>query len=155
MCQLGPNAGGVELENGGVTMRRGLWQAAILTLALGVLAAACDTARSVRPLNVSPVVLSLVAFPTTIGPGDSAIVVCSATDADGDTVVFDWDSDCRLVKMGRPGGGPLYNSHSGALVVYAGACARAPADTGWVRCFVRDGRGGGAYAGLVTVTVKQ
>jgi hypothetical protein len=100
-------------------------------------------------------VLSLTAFPTTIGPGDSAIVVCLATDPEGDTLVYDWTSDCRLIKKGGPGELTLYNSDDHALIVYPGACNSAPVDTGWVACEVRDRRGGGTYAGFVHVIVRQ
>jgi len=45
-------------------------------------------------VNHSPTVQGLSVFPTTLGVGDSAIVTCLATDADGDTVVCDWNADC-------------------------------------------------------------
>jgi len=83
-------------------------------------------------------------------------VLCNATDPDGDTVVYDWSSDCRMVKKGAGSGEVGYNNRSDpGLVVYPGACVRAPIDTGWVTCEVRDGKGGGAYAGTVYIVVRQ
>lgn len=133
------------------------WRNTILTLVAftGTVVGACDTARPVRPANRSPIVQSLTVFPSTIAPGDSAIVVCYATDPDGDTVVYDWTSDCRLVKKGDPDDLTYYNAYDRSLVVYAGQCVDVPVDTGWVSCHVRDGRGGGADAGHVLVIVRQ
>jgi len=132
----------------------------VFALGLALCVAAC---HSYTPLKVSgflanrdPVVQSLVAFPTTLHPGDSAAVVCGATDPDGDTLFFDWYSDCRMLITGDVlHEGSLSNQTSPALVVHAGGCNRAPTDTGWVSCEVRDGRGGGAYAGTVRIIVKQ
>lgn len=114
----------------------------------------CGTKTPLQPVNRSPVVHSLIAFPATISLGDSAVVVCHATDPDGEPVVFDWTSDCRLIKRDHPNSFILY-SHGNTLVVYAGACADAPLDTGWVSCDVRDRRGGGARAGTVRIVIRQ
>jgi len=113
----------------------------------------CGTKTPLEPVNRDPAVQSLFAFPASIPPGDSAVVVCHATDPDGDPVLFDWTSDCRLIKQGDHGG-TVY-SRGNTLVVYAGACASAPVDTGWVSCEVRDGRGGGAYAGTIRIVIRQ
>ena len=114
----------------------------------------CGTKTPLQPVNRSPVVHSLIAFPTTISPGDSAVVVCHATDPDGDPVVFDWTSDCNLIKRDYPNSFTLYNQGN-TLVVYPGTCVKAPLDTGWVSCQVRDGRGGGADAGTGHIVVRQ
>lgn len=114
----------------------------------------CGVKTPLEPVNRSPVVQSLFAFPTSISPGDSAVVVCQATDSNGDSLQFDWSSDCRLVMQGARGL-PFANGRGNTLVVYAGACASAPLDTGWVTCDVRDGRGGGAYAGTVYIVIRQ
>jgi hypothetical protein len=127
----------------------------IVALALASCVAACVTTTPLEPVNRSPVARSLVAFPTTLGVGDSAIVVCSATDADGDTLVYDWSSDCRMLKKGDSLGDFTLYSGGPSMVVYAGACNRAPLDTGWVTCEVRDRRGGYAYAGRVHIVVRQ
>ena len=114
----------------------------------------CGVKTPLQPVNRSPVVQSLIAFPASISPGASAVVVCHATDPDGEPVVFDWMSDCRLIKQGAPGQLIVYG-HGNTLVVYAGACADAPLDTGWVSCHVRDGRGGGADAGVILIAIRQ
>jgi hypothetical protein len=129
----------------------------LVALLFGATLGACDSAKPLRPVNYDPVVRSLTVFPAIIAPGDSAIVVCEASDPDGDTLVFDWESDCRLLMkdaLGQPAV-YFYNSHDNRIVVYAGSCANAPSDTGGVSCFVRDRRGGGAYAGLVRVVIRQ
>jgi len=136
-------------------MVRSVWLVAALAIGVIVCVAACDTSSPLQVVNHDPRVHSLTAFPTTIGPSDSAIVVCLATDADGDTVVYDWTSDCRMLKKGGFSKLTLYNRFDHTLVVYPGACNRAPVDTGWVDCEVRDGRGGGARAGYVQIIVRQ
>src|SRR5262245_54412688 len=139
----------------GVSMRPAQ-RAALVALVLAACAAACSTTTPLAPVhpNKSPVVQSLVAFPTTIAPGDSAIVVCAATDPDGDTLQFGWSSDCRLLKGNVSRDLTLYNGDR-SLVVYAGTCNRAPVDTGWVSCEMWDSKGGYAYAGYVLIVVRQ
>ena len=137
-------------------MIRSYWRLAGVAVALPVFLVACDISTPLQPVNHSPEVRALSVFPATIGLGDSAIVTCEATDADGDTVVYDWSSDCRMLKKGDNFGYlTLYNRLDHSLVVYATPCNRAPLDTGWVSCEVRDGRGGGAYAGTVRIVVRQ
>ena len=135
---------------------RSHWKLSTVFLGALLSVAGCGAKTPLAPANSSPVVQSLMAFPTTIGPGDSAVVVCTATDADGDTVVFDWSSDCRLIRKGqRSSGGPTDYNRGNVMVVYAGTCASAPLDTGWISCSARDGRGGGAYAGTVLIIISQ
>ena len=123
-------------------------------LSLCALAAlsSCGEKLPLQPVNRSPVVQSLIAFPTSVSPGDSVIIVCHATDPDGDTLSFDWVSDCRLTD--RYGHIEVYNTGS-AMVFHAGSCARAPVDTGSVECEVRDGKGGGARAGVVHIVIHS
>ena len=130
-------------------------RAVALLLALAACVAACDMGTPLQPTNRSPVIQSLVAFPATIGPGDSAIVVCGATDPDGDTLVYDWSSDCRLVMQGNTRGSFTAFERGRSMVVYAGTCNRTPVDTGWISVEVRDHRGGGAYAGPLHIVVRQ
>jgi len=126
----------------------------MLGLCVLVYLSSCGVKTPLQPVNRSPVVQSLIAFPVSISSGDSAVVVCQATDPDGEPVLFDWFSDCRLIKQGASGQLTTY-SRGNTLVVYAGACARAPLDTGWVSCDVRDGRGGGAHAGTIRIVIRQ
>jgi hypothetical protein len=137
-------------------MKRASPSIAGLLFAPALFLTACDSSTPLKATNVSPVAQSLTVFPTTIGPGDSAIVVCSAVDADGDTIVYDWSSDCRIrLKGPRPNDGFLYNQFSNSLIVYPGTCIQAPLDTGWVMCEVRDRRGGYDFAGTVRIIVSQ
>lgn len=114
----------------------------------------CGTKTPIQPVNRDPIVHSLIGFPLTLSPGDSAVVVCHATDPDGDTMMFEWSSDCRLIKRGVPRDLDWY-TFSNTLVVYAGDCAHAPADTGWVRCYVRDRRGGETNAGVIRIVIRR
>lgn len=112
----------------------------------------CGEDLPLAPVNRDPAVQSLIAFPTSLAPGDSAIVVCRATDPDGDRVVFDWFTYNHL-SMG-PFGSFVY-SRGDTMVVFALPSANAPVDTGYVSCQVRDLRGGGADAGLVPIIIRQ
>ena len=131
------------------------WQLPTLILVAMLCLSGCGAETPLAPANHSPVVLSLIAFPTTIGPGDSAIVVCTATDADGDTVVFDWYSDCRLIKQWQGQHDGIMYGAGNTMVVHAGTCVDVPVDTGWISCSVRDGWGGGAYAGTMYIIISQ
>ena len=134
---------------------RSIGTVAVAAIAVMLAGASCDPAIPLVPTNHDPVATGLTVFPTTLGVGDSAIVVCNATDVDGDTLMYDWSSDCRMLKTGHVTGDLTISTFDHALVVHAGPCNRAPTDTGWVRCFVRDLRGGGADAGLVRIVVRQ
>lgn len=130
-------------------------QTYVLLILGGMICMSSCVRTPLRPVNRSPVVQSLVAFPTNISPGDSAVVVCHATDPDGDPVEFDWTSDCRLIKQGAFPWEYTAHSRGNTMVVYGGACADAPVDTGWIACDVRDGKGGGARAGVVLIVIRQ
>jgi hypothetical protein len=125
----------------------------LVLAALGILPG-CGPRTPLQPVNRSPVALSLTAFPSSIGPSDSAFVVCVASDPDGDSLAYFWGSDCRIVKKGQFGQEDLY-SRSNTLVVYPGTCVHAPTDTGWVSCEISDRRGGGAYVGTVYIVIHQ
>lgn len=124
--------------------------------AIALVMSGCGEKIPLQPVNHSPVVQSLTVFPTTIGMGDSAVIICVATDADGDTVVFDWYSYGLVDLKGKKpwGGNELYNK-GGTMVVYPNSGARAPLDTTWVACEARDGRGGFASAGRVQIFIQQ
>lgn len=137
-------------------MPRGFrWIVPALVLGAVLWMSGCAAKTPLEPVDRSPVVQSLLAFPSSIGPGDSAIVMCVATDPDGDQLVFDWTSNCQLLKQGESASSPTVFSRGNTLVVYVGSCAQAPLDVGWVSCDVRDRRGGGAYAGSVHIVIQQ
>lgn len=96
-----------------------------------------------RPVNRGPTISSVVAFPSVIGQGDSAIVTVFATDPDGDSMVYDWETDSRLkIKGDVLGYGFLYNTYSSSHVFYR-TTSPAYNDTTGVWCTVRDRKGGG------------
>lgn len=106
-----------------------------------------------RPANRSPVITDAVAFPTVLGPGDSAIVTVFATDPDGDSLVYDWFTDSRLAFKGaNPSDHDFYNSPDRSQVVY-----RSPSSLGdstaWMRCYARDRKGGGSAGRLIVFTL--
>ena len=134
---------------------RSRWHLAALILVATLCTSGCGSEIPLQPVNRSPIVQSLLAFPTTIGVGDSAVVVCVATDPDGDTLRFDWSSDCRILKQGQFMEAFTVYNRGNALVVYPGSCIEAPLDTGWVSCHATDGRGGGTHAGTIRIIISQ
>lgn len=103
----------------------------------------------VRPANRAPEILAVVAYPATLGPADSALVTVFATDPDGDSLVYDWYTDSRLIFKGRdPNDHSFYNSPERSQVVYRSAWSFDDT-TAWLRCSVRDRRGGGSPSSLV------
>lgn len=129
------------------------WIPALLAVGSLATVASCGTDLPLAPVNRSPSVQSLTARLTSLAPGESTVVVCRATDPDGDLVVFDWSAYNVLTIRGALAGS-VYN-RGDTIVVHALSGSGAPVDTGWVACFVRDGRGGGADAGHVPIIVLQ
>jgi len=124
----------------------------LTTLISSLLAVGCQEA----PLgNRDPVIAALRAVPDSIGPSDSTSVTCSATDPDGDTLVFDWVTDARLIIKGNPPNQYwLYDTRIGSQIFYAGPSALYPVDTAWVQCFARD-RKGGSTEQLIRIKVHH
>lgn len=117
------------------------------------LLAGCGVKTPLQPVNRDPIVTSLTVFPTTIAPGDSAVVVCSASDPDGESVRYDWHS-YGAVRLNSRLGWIAYSQPSNSMTIYASAGTGAPSDTGWVRCFAVDDRGGSQYAGMVEIVIQ-
>jgi hypothetical protein len=113
-----------------------------------VLIASCGCTKNespILPVNRSPVLDSLVAFPDTIGPSDSTLVICFARDADGDSLVYDWLTDSRLKIQGAfPWNSHLNNQPSPERIFYNADLPNPINDSAWVYCLVRDPYGGGA-----------
>jgi hypothetical protein len=96
------------------------------------------------PPNHAPVIDSLLAYPDTIGPSDSTVVVCAAHDIDGDSLVYDWQTDARLNIQGTPTWNKhLNNTHSPSRMFYNADLPNPINDSAWVYCLVRDPWGGG------------
>ena len=112
----------------------------LLVCSVGI--SACEDQNPVRPTNKNPSIKSLIAFPSAIAPSDSVIVACQATDLDGDSLVYDWITDARLIpRDARPGDFEVYNTPSSTQVFHRSTVTPI-SDTAWVRCYVRDLRGG-------------
>jgi hypothetical protein len=129
------------LPTEGTFVHRPIKAAALAIILLAGLVS-CGSDNPVQPPpNRSPILSSLVAFPSVIGPGDSTIFIASATDPDGDPLVYDWLTDSRLIIKGNSPSNPeLYNSPSPLQIFYYGAVSTY--DSAWVECTTRDGKGG-------------
>jgi hypothetical protein len=124
-----------------------IWKIAVFGLVIALGLAGCRDYPTKSTYH-SPVITSVTVFPTIIGQGDSVLVTVYASDPDGDTLVYDWSTDSRLVIKDAPGQVMLYNTASNSHVFYRSTYA-AYNDSAWVSCGVRDGRGGGDYAHVV------
>jgi hypothetical protein len=138
-------------------MRLRIWSRVLLPLALVVALGSCREYPT-KPVgwlaNHNPVISSVVAFPQLIGQGDSVMVTVNATDPDGDTLVYDWQTDARLHMRGDDlGFGDLSNTYSNSLILYRTTVTPIN-DTAWVYCDVRDRRGGGAGR-LVLIPIRN
>lgn len=123
-------------------MRRDGLPLLLLALVTVTSLAACEDADPVSPpRNRAPVIHSLTVYPAEITPLDSVTVSCTASDPDGDTLVYDWITDGRLTISGAfPGDHSLYNTFENSRVFYPNA-VREPVDTPWVQSIARDRRG--------------
>jgi len=118
---------------------------AVLLLEAALSGCQQPTTPPVYRRNNAPVVEALVAFPDTIGPSDSTIVACTASDADGDSLVYDWQTDARLNIQGTPTWNKYLNNTRSPIHTFYNADLPNPiSDSAWVYCHVRDPRGGGA-----------
>ncbi len=124
-------------------MRIKLWLSAAFALVLVVGAGACRKSIT-EPVTRRPVISSVVAFPTVLGPGDSTMITVVATDPDGDPLVYDWDAYNGLVIKGSdPTRTSIYNTLSSSQVFYRSTTWPHLTDTAFVWCSVRDRKGGG------------
>ena len=125
-------------------MKKRAWIGIPLVLAVVAGIGAC-TEYPTRPVYRRPTISSVLVFPNVIGQGDSAVITVIASDPDGDTLVYDWETDSRLIIQGASSVVPfiLYHTFSSSRVFYRSTSA-AYNDTVPVWCSVRDRRGGGA-----------
>lgn len=121
-------------------MRNRGWLTAVFVLVFALGAGACRKYVT-QPIYRRPVISSVVAFPTTLGPGDSTMITVFATDPNGDSLVYDWHPHNGLIIKDWPYG-DLYNTHSPSMVFFRSTTWPHPNDTAFVWCSVRDGRGG-------------
>jgi hypothetical protein len=105
--------------------------------------------------NHGPRIRALAVHPESIGPLDSSLIVCTATDVDGDTLVYDWNTDGRLRIKGAPSWSTrLNNQLSDSVTVFNANLSNPINDSAWVNCAVRDRRGGGDVR-LVHVLLRR
>lgn len=124
-------------------MRRRIRLSVFLALALVPGAVACRKFVT-DPIYRRPVISSVVAFPTTLGPGDSTLITVYATDPNGDALVYDWEAFNGLImKGGVPGVPFLYNTPANSMVFFRSLTWPYANDSAFVFCSVRDGKGGG------------
>lgn len=119
-----------------------------------------DPVGNGKTQNRNPVISSVVLFPDVVAPSDSLIVICNATDADGDTLVYDWYSlsGPRVrINGARPGAFVLYNTPENWRIFYApdSQYVAAPQDTFGLECAVRDLRGGTDVSGILRFIVTR
>src|SRR5437899_2680394 len=87
--------------------------------------------------NHDPVITAMVALPDTIGPSDSTVVVCTASDPDGDSLVYDWETDARLNIKDTPTWNKFFNNQPSPQHIFYNANLPNPInDSAWVYCEV-------------------
>ena len=121
-------------------MRIRAWGGATLLLVLALAAGACRK-YTTSPIYRRPVISSVVAFPTLLGPGDSTMITIIASDPNGDPLVYDWDAYNGLIIKGYSRT-YVYNTFSPSMVFYRSPTWPLQNDTAFVWCSARDGRGG-------------
>src|ERR1051326_8643582 len=106
-------------------------------IAVFALSGACDSSKpTAPPQNRDPVINGASVAPSVVPVGDSALMICNASDPDGDAIVFDWYADGRFLLKDAPDGVTRYSSPSDSQVVYY-VRAVARLDTARIFCYAR------------------
>jgi hypothetical protein len=116
-----------------------------------------NPADSVKPRNHSPVISFAIVFPEIVGPSDSLILFCSATDPDGDSLVYDWYSNGIVrIKGACPTCPDLYNTSESFRVFHSpdSVYISAAQDTFRLQCAARDRKGGMDVATVYLVATR-
>jgi hypothetical protein len=116
----------------------------VLLIAVTIVAAACSSNESAQPTptvqsNQVPSIISLVADPASLVPGDGATISCEASDPDGDALNYTWEYT----------GGTLQGT--GSTVTWI---APSVANTYTVKVTVSDGNGGAANSSVAIVVAS-
>jgi hypothetical protein len=115
----------------------------LVTLSLHAGLSGCHAPSSPHRINHNPVIDSLIAVPDTIGPSDSTVVTCFAHDIDGDSLVYDWETDGRLNIQGTPTWNKFLNQQHVPSHTFYNANITTNSDSAWVFCEARDMLAGG------------
>lgn len=120
-----------------------LGAALVLVLVLVIGVGACRKYVT-EPVTRRPVITSMVAFPTLLGPGDSTLVTVTATDPDGDQLHYDWEAfNGLIIKGGNPNHpGESYYTSNTSMVFYRSTSWPGTYDTAFVWCTASDHKGG-------------
>ena len=113
-----------------------------VALAAGLSLSACQNERPTWPVNHNPIISSAIANPTDLGPSDSTVISVIAADQDGDTLVYDWDTDLRLRIKGAHPGRPVKTNTPNSSETFYLNYSPIGVDSAWVVCSTRDLRGG-------------
>ncbi len=100
---------------------------AVYLLSIGIIFCSCGEDNPSEPTNRPPVITALNAVPNIVNPLESAVLICSANDPDGDNLNYVWTASSGSIT----GSADSVNWH-------------APDSTGavTVNCKVMDGHGG-------------
>lgn len=127
----------------------------IVIILIGIYSCNENPVKSDEEKNNNPIISSLTVFPKIVNPSDSLIVVCNATEPDGDTLVYDWITSGSIVRIKNSNHHWLYNTKENSQIIYApdSNFIKQPVDTFWVQCMVRD-RKGGQVGKIINFIVK-
>lgn len=103
--------------------------------------------------NNDPILLSLQVFPKIVNSEDSVIVICEASEPDEDSLFYDWFTDSRLRIKNNGNESIMYHTRENIRVFYPTKGKGEPADSAWISCSVRDGKGGQSVSKRVTILV--
>ena len=115
----------------------------------------CDE-KTTDQQNNDPVIMSIVAFPTSVQLSDSFAVVCSAYEPDGDSLFYDWSctSGAKISGASPYESFSLFNTKENIRVFYAPDSLYGQNDSIRVECHVRDGKGGGKSAWIFVAITR-
>ena len=127
--------------------RSRLWRTSLFCLV--VLSGGCKDQTTNAPINHSPVITSIYAFPSHVQSSDSFIVVCSAYEPDGDSIFYDWFcSNGTAIQGAPPGSWSLYNTRENKRIFYAPDSSHNTDDSLRIGVELRDGKGSGTSGGI-------
>lgn len=121
-------------------MRNRAWLSPVFLLVFVLGAEGCRKYIT-YPIYRRPVISSVVAFPTVLGPGDSTMITITAYDPDGDALAYIWEPYNGLDIM-NGNSYHFYYTHSPSMVFYRPTTGTSAIDTAFVWCSASDERGG-------------